>query len=96
MKDEICSNFDELLTQYPSGMTVISLLAGKCFGVSSEYVVVGNGAAELIKSLMTHLDVSKGKVGLIYPTFEEYPHRLPSDSIVAFMPGNDDLFIPCY
>lgn len=91
MKDEICAIFDELLTQYPSGKTVNSLLAGKCFGVSSEYVVAGNGADELIKSLMTHLDVSKGEVGLIYPSFEEYPHCLPSESVVTYIPNNDAL-----
>ena len=52
MKDELRSSFDTLLTEYPSGMFVNSLLAGKYFGIRQDYVVVGNGAAELIKSLM--------------------------------------------
>ena len=52
MKDEMRANFDVLLTQYPSGMSVNALLAGKYFGVNEAYVAVGNGAAELIKSLM--------------------------------------------
>lgn len=52
MKDELRSNFDTLLTEYPSGMKVNTLIASKCFGVSEPYIVPGNGAAELIKVLM--------------------------------------------
>ncbi|MBQ6575003.1 MAG: NTP transferase domain-containing protein, partial [Lachnospiraceae bacterium] len=48
MKDEIRANFDTLLTEYPSGMYVNSLLAAKNFGVHQESILVGNGAAELI------------------------------------------------
>jgi len=88
MKDELRSSFDTLLTEYPSGMFVNSLLAGKYFGIRQDYVVVGNGAAELIKSLMERV---KGKTGIVYPTFEEYPHRLKQEDIVAFMPQNSDL-----
>ncbi len=93
MKDELRSSFDTLLTEYPSGMFVNSLLAGKYFGIRQDYVVVGNGAAELIKSLMERLlaGPSAGKVGVIYPTFEEYPHRLKQEDIVAFQPDNRDL-----
>lgn len=90
MREEMRANFDTLLTQYPSGMAVNSLLAGKYFGISSNYVVVGNGAAELIKSLMERF-VEHGKVGVVYPTFEEYPHRLPYEAIEAFYPENNDL-----
>ena len=88
MKDELRYNFDTLLTEYPSGMLVNSLLAGKYFGIRQDYVVVGNGAAELIKSLM---ELSEGRTGVVYPTFEEYPHRLRKDNIVAYQPDNRDL-----
>lgn len=88
MKDELRSSFDTLLTEYPSGMYVNSLLAGKYFGVRQDYMVVGNGAAELIKSLMEQL---KGKVGVVYPTFEEYPNRLQKEEIVSFYPDNPEL-----
>ena len=88
MKDELRSSFDTLLTEYPSGMLVNALLAGKYFGIRQEYVVVGNGAAELIKSLM---ELSDGRIGVIYPTFEEYPHRLHPDDIVPFQPEGSDL-----
>ena len=88
MKAEMKANFDTLLTEYPSGMYVNSLLAGKCFGIKQEYMVVGNGAAELIKSLMENV---KGKVGMVFPTFEEYPHRLRKEQIISFVPPLDTL-----
>ena len=91
MREEMRANFGVLLTQYPSGMAVNSLLAGKYFGVSSQYVIVGNGAAELIKSLMEQLQEDGCRVGVVYPTFEEYPHRLSKDAIVPFYPNNPDL-----
>ena len=87
MKDELRANFDTLLTEYPSGMKVNTLIASKCFGVSEPYIVPGNGAAELIKILM---EESQGRVGLIRPTFEEYPNRYDKDKQVTFVPQNED------
>ena len=87
MKDEIRANFDVLLTQYPSGMKVNSLLAAKNFGVHQENILVGNGAAELIKSLMNHLE---GKTGFIRPTFDEYPNRYDRLESVDYIPANQD------
>lgn len=86
MRKELRSSFDTLLTQYPSGMAVNSLLAAKYFGIRREYMAVGNGAAELIKSAMERF--ATGCVGVVYPTFEEYPNRLPKESIVAFIPND--------
>ena len=88
MKDELRSNFDTLLTEYPSGMKVNTLIASKCFGVSEQYIVPGNGAAELIKVLME--GDTKGKTGFIRPTFEEYPNRFDKSLQVTFTPQNDD------
>lgn len=87
MREEMKANFDTLLTEYPSGMGVNSLLASKYFGVKKEYICVGNGAAELIKSLMSYLD---GNLGVIYPTFEEYPNRRESRTITSYIPDNTD------
>lgn len=87
LKDEIRANFDVLLTEYPSGMRVNSLLASKNFGVHQENIVVGNGAAELIKSLMSSF---KGKIGFIRPTFDEYPNRYDRVNSVDFTPDNKD------
>lgn len=87
LMEEIKSNFEVLLTQYPSGMGVNSLLAAKNFGVHSEHIVVGNGAAELIKYLMVHLE---GKLGMVRPTFEEYPNRYNKELCEVFVPENKD------
>ena len=87
MKDELRANFDTLLTEYPSGMRVNSLLASKNFGVHQENIIVGNGAAELIKSLMGHLE---GCVGFIRPTFDEYPNRYDRKHSLDFIPDNRD------
>lgn len=87
MADEIKASFDVLLTQYPSGMQVNSLLAGRNFDVHAENIMVGNGAAELIKALMEKL---AGKTGFIRPTFEEYPNRYDKSNSVCFYPENDN------
>ena len=87
MKDELRANFDTLLTEYPSGMKVNTLIASKCFGVSEPYIVPGNGAAELIKVLM---EESQGKIGFTRPIFEEYPNRYDKDQQVTFVPQNED------
>lgn len=87
MKAEMRANFDTLLTEYPSGMRVNSLLAAKQFNVHVENIIVGNGAAELIKSLMSLLS---GVTGFVRPTFEEYPNRYSSDDSLVFVPENHD------
>lgn len=88
MKMEIKANFYELITSYPSGMYVNSLLAGKYFGVRQEYICVGNGAAELIKVAMEQF--MGGKTGVVFPTFDEYPNRLNAENIVPFIPKNEN------
>lgn len=88
MRDELKTNFDMLLDNYPSGMAINSLLAGKYFGVNQDYVVVGNGAAELIKSLTEYIEDST--TGVIFPTFDEYPNRLPDNKIVPFIVDSAD------
>ena len=85
--DEMQSQFKTLLTQYPSGMKVNTLLASKCYGVSEEYILPGNGAAELISALMEHME---GTVGFVRPTFEEYPNRFDPSRQVTFVPQNDE------
>lgn len=87
LMDEMKANFETLLTQYPSGMRVNSLLASKNFGIRQEHILVGNGAAELIKCLMDELS---GKVGFIRPTFEEYPNRYEAEKSIVFTPDNAD------
>lgn len=90
LKEEMKSNFETLLTEYPSGMEVNALLAAGAFGVKPEHIIVGNGAAELIKGLLEYLSMNVDrKVGCICPTFEEYPNRLKKEMIVPFVPAGE-------
>ncbi|MBR1576415.1 MAG: aminotransferase class I/II-fold pyridoxal phosphate-dependent enzyme [Bacteroidales bacterium] len=86
MIDEIKASFETLLREYPSGMDVNTLLASKNFKVKPQHILVGNGAAELIKALMERED---GKTGCILPTFEEYPNRIPEDRLVCWTPERE-------
>ena len=86
--DEIRANFDVLLTNYPSGMQVNSLLAAKNFNVNINNICPGNGAAELIKSLMEN--IITGNAGFIRPTFEEYPNRYNNENSIIFTPPSRD------
>ena len=81
MIEEMKASFEMLLTQYPSGMERNSLLAAKNFGVDQNHIVIGNGAAELIKSLLSYLSETE-KCGFIRPTFEEYPNRCKKENEV--------------
>lgn len=85
--DEMETNFRTLVSEYPAGMNVNSKLASECWNVKQEYVIPGNGAAELIKVLMDNL---KGTVGVVRPTFEEYPNRMPDERVVTFVPQNEE------
>lgn len=56
-------------------------------GVKEDYIICGNGAAELIKELMETLT---GTLGIIRPTFEEYPNRCQLQTVVTFIPQNNE------
>ena len=85
--DEMQANFRTLISEYPSGMKVNTLLASKCWGIKEDYIVPGNGAAELIKALM---EILPGTLGVTRPTFEEYPNRRDKESLVTFVPQNNE------
>mgnify|MGYP003494015089 CR=1 FL=1 len=88
MIDEIKASFENLMREYPSGMKVNSLLAAKNFSIRQEYIAVGNGAAELIKEFVERYSHS---IGVVYPTFEEYPNRAVEGNVVSYIPDNKDL-----
>jgi histidinol-phosphate/aromatic aminotransferase/cobyric acid decarboxylase-like protein len=88
MMQEIEANTEAMIRNYPSGMRVNSLLASRNFGVRPEHIVVGNGAAELIKALMEPGNM--GTVGMVRPTFEEYANRYTADKIVFYYPKTED------
>ena len=80
--EEMKANFHTLLCEYPAGMRVNAMLASNCWNVKPEFIVPGNGAAELIKALMENID---GKLGVIRPTFEEYPNRLSAENVITYV-----------
>lgn len=86
MNDEFKSSFERLLINYPSGMNVNRSLAATMFNVKQEYITVGNGAAELIRQLMSNYNE---KTGIIFPSFEEYANSIQKESIIP-MKINDD------
>lgn len=86
MKDEIVASFNSLVTQYPSGNEVNSLLAGKIYGIDHNMVIVGNGIPELIREIMNQVH---GKVGIIQTAFNEYTRRVQGDKIV-YTPDSED------
>lgn len=85
--DEMKAYFERLIREYPSGLDVNCLLAAKYFGLPKEKIIVGNGASELIKSLMEKFI---GNIGIVIPTFEEYPNRKDREAVVRYTPGNED------
>lgn len=87
MIDEITYSFNRLMRDYPSGLGVNTLLSAKYFNLLPEHIVVGNGASELIKSLMSILT---GKLGVIIPTFEEYRNRVSEDQCVIYDASTTD------
>jgi histidinol-phosphate/aromatic aminotransferase/cobyric acid decarboxylase-like protein/choline kinase len=87
MIEEMKANFDVLLREYPSGLSINNLLISKYFNIDKNLVCVGNGAVELIKSLMEYLT---GNIGMIFPTFEEYPNRRNTKNVISFIPQNDN------
>lgn len=91
MWNEMNSNIREITSQYPSGMKIQSILAGKIFSIDPERIAVGNGAAELIASL---LRFTEGMVGIIEPTFNEYSERAGIDRVVKFIVNSDFSYKP--
>lgn len=69
MLDQMKYSFDQLLRDYPSGMRIQKLIAGKMFGMDGKYLLCGNGAAELIGVLGQELT---GKAAVAVPAFNEY------------------------
>jgi len=76
-KDQI----HNLVLNYPVAQDALSDLVGKVINQSSERIVVGNGAAELIKIVSGHL---AGKVIVSVPSFNEYANAAPQGQVVEF------------
>lgn len=87
MMREIESNLEALIRGYPSGMRVNTLLGSRNFNVKQGRLVIGNGAAELIKTLLSIKDF--GVLGIVRPTFEEYPRRYERSKMMVYTSDNE-------
>lgn len=71
----------ELVLNYPAGQSVIAGLVGDLIGQPAERVVVGNGAAELIKIISGTL---AKRLIVPVPSFNEYANAAPAGAVVEF------------
>lgn len=85
--DKIKFFFNTLLCQYPSGMYVQKINAGRMFNVDEDYILVGNGAAELINALGR---LTQGRITLTMPTFNEYIRCFPNCKIQEIFTIEDE------
>ena len=71
----------ELVLNYPVAQNVVAGLVGTLIGQPAERIVVGNGAAELIKIVSGHL---AAKLIIPVPSFNEYANAAPAGNVVEF------------
>ncbi len=76
-KDQI----HDIVLNYPVAQSVLAQLIGKIIDQTSDRIVVGNGAAELIKIVSGHVS---GKLIVPVPSFNEYANAAPSDQVIEF------------
>ena len=88
MEQEFKTNFTRLLAGYPSTSRIQRRLAAGLFGCSERNLIVGNGASELITTLLSVME--EGRIGMPIPTFHEYVARAGEERAVCFLPENAD------
>jgi len=71
----------DLVLNYPVAQDALAGLIGKIIDQPAEKIVVGNGAAELIKIVSGHIS---GKLIVPVPSFNEYANAAPSGKVVEF------------
>jgi threonine-phosphate decarboxylase len=79
--EQLGGQLHELVLNYPVAQDVVAGLVGDLIGQPSDRIVVGNGAAELIKILSGHV---AGKLIVPVPSFNEYANAAPAGSAVEF------------
>jgi len=92
MKEQIKFFYDSLLTQYPSGMNIQQLIAGKTFKVNEKYLLVGNGAAELINMLGQNI---AGNMVVSKPSFNEYVRCFRRCKIISRCTAKNGFRVDC-
>jgi len=78
---EFKSHIRDLVLNYPVAQDVLARLVGELIGQPPERIVVGNGAAELIKIVSGHLS---GRLIVPVPSFNEYVNAAPAGRAVEF------------
>jgi histidinol-phosphate/aromatic aminotransferase/cobyric acid decarboxylase-like protein/choline kinase len=91
MTAELKTYFSELLSSYPSGQNTQNLLGAKLYNVEETQILIGNGAAELIRAIAA---VIKGKIGVTYPSFNEYAESFMSANSDGYTTNEIIQFIP--
>lgn len=76
-KDQI----HDLVLNYPVAQDALASLVGEIIDQPATRIVVGNGAAELIKIVSGHIS---GKLIVPVPSFNEYANAAPSGQVVQF------------
>lgn len=74
-------NIHELVLNYPIAQNALAELVGKFINHPADEIVVGNGAAEIIKILSGHI---AKKLIVPVPSFNEYANAAPEGHIVEF------------
>ena len=77
----------ELISSYPSGLSIENINAGRLFNVDETEILVGNGAAELI-NVLGHITI--GKMAISVPAFNEYERCFKNCEIVEIESKNND------
>ena len=87
MVDKMKVEFNKLLGAYPSGLSIQDMNAERVFEVNEEFIILGNGAAELINSLG---HITKCKIAVGVPTFNEYIRCFQNSDIVKIDNSQND------
>ncbi|VGO21282.1 pyridoxal phosphate-dependent aminotransferase [Pontiella sulfatireligans] len=78
---QLTRQIHELVLNYPVAQNVLANLVGTLIAQPAERIVVGNGAAELIKIVSGHL---AKKLIVPVPSFNEYANAAPTENIIEF------------
>lgn len=79
--DQLTRQIRELVLSYPVAQSALAEMVGKIIDQPAEYIVVGNGASELIKIVSGHL----AKTLIVpVPSFNEYTNAAPAERVVEF------------
>ena len=91
MLDQMKYFYDTLLRGYPSGLKTQNLNAGRMLNVDADYLITGNGAAELIYAVGRIL---KGRLLVQVPVFNEYVRCFPQCSFEKIYSDSYEFCIP--